>query len=417
VPAVNSNEQLNSSADKKSSNDHQNNTKQNTTTVSEISKPTKEKIETANVTTVMRGNSVQTKKSLAVRHDKQSARNKTANSFVGSVAVKPANKTSKNKTSVNAETKQPANTGEEKNQTPAKKITDSASSKKAAAAVVVANANKTPAVENKDNLVKDNSTSPNSVTAVAPMRHHQSKWQIGFSAGAGSSALTDGLTLGSLFDRPQSLSYDAIQSTTVPVPYVRGYVTAVKGQERKSTSFSFGFLIRKLVGKKLNFSSGLNYAYYSTIIDRGNVTPSSFSTNVGSGTVTNGGGNFSNGGNGSFYNYVNQFHFLGLPVAVDIRPVRKLPVHVRGGISVQQLVSTNALVFDQMSKAYTYNSDAYQKTQIFSELGLNYSVRRKNAQMLIGPQFSYGITKMEKVYPSRHLFSFGLNAQFLFSKK
>jgi len=39
VPAVNSNEQLNSSADKKSSNDHQNNTKQNTTTVSEINKP------------------------------------------------------------------------------------------------------------------------------------------------------------------------------------------------------------------------------------------------------------------------------------------------------------------------------------------------------------------------------------------
>jgi len=403
---------------KPSTKDQQTNSKANNTSASETVNPKTAESVKEGATQTTSANSIQTKKSASV---KQNEKNKYNNSFSALAVTHSANKRIRSKPAASANNQQPVDPAQQrtsapaKTETPVQKIADSGSTRKAVAApVVVASAgDKTPANPDKqvvtNHIIKDSVAASASVAVATPLRHHSSKWQFGFSAGVGASALTNGLSFGSLFDRPQSFSFDATPSTTVAIPYVRGYVTAVRGTERKSTSFSLGFVMRKLVGKKLNFSTGLNYAYYSTIIDRGNV-------NSGTLNASNGGSNMFSV-NGAFYNYVNQFHFVGLPVAIDISPVRKLPIYVKGGLAVQQLVSTNALIFDQTSKAYTHNENAYEKTQLFSELGLNYSLRLKNAQLLVGPQISYGISKTEKIYPSRHLFSFGLNAQFLFSKK
>jgi hypothetical protein len=92
-------------------------------------------------------------------------------------------------------------------------------------------------------------------------------------------------------------------------------------------------------------------------------------------------------------------------------------LHLHAGLSVQQLISTNALLFNQSSQIYYADKKAFNKTQLFSSFALSYAVfNGPKTSLLVGPQLQYGISDLEKNTSGKHLFSLGASVQFLFHK-
>jgi hypothetical protein len=81
------------------------------------------------------------------------------------------------------------------------------------------------------------------------------------------------------------------------------------------------------------------------------------------------------------------------------------------------MIQTNALVFDYNAQAYYHNNKAFNKTLVFTEYGLNYSIPFSKRYLIVGPEFRYGLSSLEKNNPDHHLFSYGLKAQLQLNKK
>lgn len=234
------------------------------------------------------------------------------------------------------------------------------------------------------------------------------KWQWGVIANAGISGQAKNLgsfgedkAMQDVYAAPSSgqINNGIPPSSPAPSPVTNNW------------AFSVGVRAKKEVTKRLAFSTGLQYQYYSS--------------NIVVGPKVNSAGSFSRAAVDQFYltsgtniqNYHNQYHFIGLPVAIDWQMLRNSPLHLHAGLSLQQLLNTNALVFDKTNRIYYPDENAFKKTQVFSDLGISYAVSNKGkTSLLLGPQLQYGITNLEKNTSGKHLFSLGLTARLFFNK-
>ena len=120
----------------------------------------------------------------------------------------------------------------------------------------------------------------------------------------------------------------------------------------------------------------------------------------------------------SFKDYRNQYHFISLPVAIDWQVLKKTPLSLQAGLSLQQLISTNALLYDAQNNIYFSDESSFNKTQLFSNFGFSYAViNKEKISLSLGPQIQYGISKLDKNSSAKHLFSLGITTQILFQKK
>lgn len=240
-------------------------------------------------------------------------------------------------------------------------------------------------------------------------KYASSKWKLNFVAAAGSSTLSDVNLFSDLFGGQKSLA-------TAP-SYNSGGSIGSGGQfyygpsdVKKGFSFSAGALAKKQLSKRTAFSTGLQYNYYSNTIQVGNkinqnrtlmdFSVSQYYTNSGT----------------SLRPYKNQYHFLSLPFAMDWQLLKKLPLNLHTGLSMQYLVNTNGLVFDYSAQSYFNSKDAFNRVQLFFEPALTYSVFLKQRTLSFGPQWKYGLTGLEKNSSTYHLSSFGLKAQLQLGK-
>ena len=233
------------------------------------------------------------------------------------------------------------------------------------------------------------------------------KWQFGVLANAGISGQAK--KFGSFEDKAMQDVYSSPvigqPNNGIPPP------SAAPSPVTNSWAFSVGVMAKREMTKRLTFSTGLQYHYYSS--------------NIAVGPKMNSAGSFSRAAVDQFYltsgtnlqDYHNQYHFIGLPVAIDWQMLKKSPLHLHAGLSLQQLLYTNALIFDKTNRIYYPDKNAFNKTQVFSDLGISYSIIDKGkTSLLLGPQLQYGITNLEKNTSGKHLFSLGLTARLLFNK-
>jgi hypothetical protein len=80
-------------------------------------------------------------------------------------------------------------------------------------------------------------------------------------------------------------------------------------------------------------------------------------------------------------------------------------------------VKTNALVFDYNRQAYFHNEKAFNRLQFLPQFGFSYAISVKKNSIAIGPEFQYGLSRLEKDNYNYHLFSYGVKAQFQFNRK
>lgn len=233
-----------------------------------------------------------------------------------------------------------------------------------------------------------------------------SKWQFGITLNAGISGVSKGLNM--LSD--DKVMFDAYSSAYTPNNSV---VSSKPSPIKKRVAFAAGILAKRKLSNRLAVAGGLQYNYYSNQIAVGQLRNQDTVIN----NMRQAAQFYLNSGIG-FKDHVNQFHFVSLPIALEWQLWKKAPLQLQAGLSLQQLVSTNALVFDEGSGVYYSDKNAFRKTQVFSTFGLSYTVlNKKSTSLLIGPLLQYGLTKAEKDNSNHHLFSLGLSAQLFFQKK
>ena len=191
-----------------------------------------------------------------------------------------------------------------------------------------------------------------------------------------------------------------------------GFFSKPPSPQKKAGSFLFGLLAKKQLSKRSFLTTGLRYNFYSTSMKVGqNVNRDTMveANKSVRGFYTNSGSNFSD--------YHNNFHFISVPVALDFKLLNKLPLDLHFGLSVQQLIATNALLYSAGSQVYYNDNEVFNKTYLFSEVGIEYSFTlAKGLSLRAGPRANYSLSKVIKA-SDRHLFSYGLATQLVFSGK
>ena len=124
--------------------------------------------------------------------------------------------------------------------------------------------------------------------------------------------------------------------------------------------------------------------------------------------------------NNAVNNYHHYYHFIELPISLKVRiSTKNIPLFWDGGISISQLISSNALQFNNNSIGYYNNNSLFNKSQIGFSTGFSTMLfSDKNTSTLIGPYIYYGTTKIaeEGLYKNQHFSFIGLRSQILFKK-
>jgi hypothetical protein len=237
----------------------------------------------------------------------------------------------------------------------------------------------------------------------------KSAWKIGFTSNAGVSNINQGL-----FNSAYT-NYPAYSANSPGNPNSGG-MGAYYGSSDLNSGFSFGagvFTTRNL-SKFVSFTVGLNYRYYSTKINTSNKVDSSIYVYTGSVQASPVNSFYRNTGNKT---YINQYHFIELPLAVSFQLNKnsKTPVSWEAGLSLAYLINSNALQFDPYSNVYYKNNQLLNKTQLNTETAILIGFSVHHAELQLGPQLQYGLTGLLKgsTASPEHLFYYGLKVSLI----
>jgi hypothetical protein len=259
----------------------------------------------------------------------------------------------------------------------------------------------------KDSIQKQDTVA---VKKTNVKKYASSKWKSNLVTASGLSGLSRLNVFNGLM-AADSRYYTPSNSASGP-----GVIYARPSPVKKALSFSIGGSIQKQLSKRLLFSAGLQYKYYSNTIMVGNkivkdtVLEKDYSVSQ---YFTNRATSYSM----DIAPYRNHYHLISLPLAINWQIFKKLPLNLNTGFSIQQMIETNALTFGYNAQAYYHNDKAFNKTLLFTEYGLSYSMPFNKTYLTIGPELQYGLTRLEKNNPVHHLFSYGLKAQLQLNKK
>ncbi len=241
---------------------------------------------------------------------------------------------------------------------------------------------------------------------ISKIKKDKVKWNWGLSFSGGVSDISHSF-LGS-GSAEKSLFADARNYTSIPQ----------SGTDPLSNSSKKPYLIKPSLALNIGLFAAKKISKYSTITLGINYKPFSTTNKVGK---KNDSANL-----GRYYRiqnpvnrYTNYYHFIEFPVAFSLQlgKSKKMPLVINAGISISQLIASNALQFNNTSGIYYYDNSLFNKTQMSFSTGI-YISNKKNS-ILIGPQIYYGTTKIanEGLYKNAHFTYLGLHSKFLFRKK
>jgi hypothetical protein len=105
---------------------------------------------------------------------------------------------------------------------------------------------------------------------------------------------------------------------------------------------------------------------------------------------------------------------------VQLGDNKNFPVFWSGGITLSQLVKSNALQFDASSGIYYKDNSLLNKTQIGFSTGLSTAfLQNQKSALLFGPYFYYAASQLanQEFYNKKHFVFIGLHTEILFREK
>ncbi len=273
-------------------------------------------------------------------------------------------------------------------------------------------------VKNKNVAVAIAQIPPQNATKAKAKKQHSSSWQVGITAGGGISTINKSLFKSTYLDNSNNNGSYLANNPTGGGPLSPPAAYLPPSEIKPHFSFSAGFFVKKLLAKRVSFSAGLNYHYYSTEIQTGhpaNGAVNIYYTGFAAALATN----YYQNGNG--YSYVNAYHFLEAPVLMDfqLNKNNKLPISWQAGASATYLIGSNALHFDPVSGVYYKNNNLFNKTQFNAVTALLVGFHIHGNLLQAGPQLQYGLSGLlnKKTGDEAHLLFTGLKLSFIPGKK
>ncbi len=233
-----------------------------------------------------------------------------------------------------------------------------------------------------------------------PVKAGQNKliksWNWGFTLSAGKSGVPDKF-LGSL-DKSFTVA-DAFSTAIPPSPNL-----ILPTKIKSAGAVIAGIYGEKIISKRNMLTIGANFKMFSSTNKVGTIDQISRRY-----TLSN-----------PVNNYHNYYYFIELPAAFKSQLFSKpFPVFWDAGISVSQLISSNALQFNNVAIVYYKQNSLFNKTQLGVSSGLSASLfSRGKTVMQIGPFINYSSTKIarEGLYKNQHFTFIGIRSQILFRK-
>lgn len=170
----------------------------------------------------------------------------------------------------------------------------------------------------------------------------------------------------------------------------------ISGQNFPSKSgqgagFGAGIQMKKWLKKRIAFSTGLEYSFYSSSIKTGSNVDSvaRFTSNAGDIVVN------SSFKNGTANTFINRYHFIEIPLMLQwqINKIKNRPVYLNGGIVYSYLASSNAIYFDSGADNYYYSKSLFNRSQFQLRTGIAMGMIKKlNYPLTIGLQYQYNLS-------------------------
>ena len=185
-----------------------------------------------------------------------------------------------------------------------------------------------------------------------------------------------------------------------------------QSQNTPAFAFKAGVTARKNISKRSSLSGGLGYSFLADKIRVG--TTQAYALSFAA--------------SGYYYGspqqtHTDHFHFVELPLSYYWRVTNNTDhfLSLNAGISPSYLFATNALVYDTlMGGVYYHNKDLVTKAHFNFISGISYQFKnKKNLAFIIGPQFSFDVTKAFRTDLDRRKYFLytGIGANMFFEKK
>ncbi len=204
---------------------------------------------------------------------------------------------------------------------------------------------------------------------------------------------------------------------------VNPFIPRVRPSESKAGfAFQLAGFMQKQVSSRNHLSIGMKYGYYSDNINIG--TKRDYSSNFGgiqSGNLRDGSSIYSNAG--SISQYTNRYHFIELPVVFQLQLNKNSsrPLYLNSGVSIGQLVFTNALLYDTaFGGVYYKNKSRFNRTQFSLSAGLAWTFfNNSKMQWGIGPVVDFHLNRMQNnpMDRNKYLLFTGIRTNILFTGK
>lgn len=261
--------------------------------------------------------------------------------------------------------------------------------------------NAKPAELNKE------TSSNKAVFAKNELYKGRQKWEAGLALFAGISDNIKGVGLPAakalndvLYASPGTVQQGSLSSRAI-----------YRLQYKAGFSFRFGINMHKSIGKRWNFSAGVDYHYLSA---RSRVSSKKDSTfNIYDSVLMK--TTFVNGFyiNGESTNFSNKYHILEFPAVLHYRVNNnnKKQLQLFAGIAPGFVINTSALYLNTKAGIFYKEKDQFNSFHLSAQTGLLFTLKNaKKYQINTGPVTKFGLTDLSKTitHNNQHLFFTGL---------
>lgn len=260
-----------------------------------------------------------------------------------------------------------------------------------------------------DTLVKEASASPDIPVVTVPKKAKRN-WEWTVTGRAGISGLRNGVM--EVFTTERAA--DMYVSPSAGLNNTQSPAFSLSNNVTNSFSFSLGAGLRKKMFQNTFVVAGLQYSRYGTHSYVGNkvVMDTAFMYNGNANTVS---GYYKTSGQQK--KYTTTYHYIELPLAIEYRLLKKLPLQIQHGVSAGYLFATNALYYDRAASVLYTNDDWLRKVGVQVVTSVDYKLVNTSAfSLFLGPQVQWALTPLQHKREVRqhHRFFAGLQTRITF---
>jgi hypothetical protein len=240
-------------------------------------------------------------------------------------------------------------------------------------------------------------TDTSKTVAAAKNKSSKDKWQVGLLFSGGVSAVGN-----NFLALQNSLPADYINASPSGPGQINQFVPS---KTKNSFAFIVGGFAEKNILKKAKLSLGINFKLFNTTNSIGTKNDSTRALAAGNKS-----------------NYRNHFSFIEFPVEFKFQIIssKQFPLFWNAGITISQMLGSNALQFNQNTGYYFTDNSLFNKTNIGLNTGFTTNIfSRQKGTLSIGPYFFYDLSKLANkgLYENKHFVFAGLRSEFLFGRK